>query len=68
MLVKISGRGDRLTLHITFSFVDDKSITLAFAFVVLYYAYTFDCSVHFEFAAQVELCRLFGLIVSTLVM
>jgi hypothetical protein len=42
---------DGLTLHITFTLVDDKSITSALSLAVFDYTYTFNGTVHFEFSS-----------------
>jgi len=47
----------RLTLHITFTFIDNESITFALAVAILDYTYTFDGAVHFEFSSQVDFRR-----------
>jgi hypothetical protein len=57
LALSISGM-DGLTLHITFTFVDDESITSTLSFAVFDYTYTFNGTVHFEFSSQVDFCGL----------
>jgi hypothetical protein len=57
-LALLCSRMDGLTLHITFTFVDDKSITSTLSFAVLDYTYTFNGTVHFEFSSEVDFCCL----------
>jgi hypothetical protein len=54
----LGSKMDGLTLHITFTFVNDKRITSTFSFAVFDYTYTFNGTVHFEFSSQVDFCCL----------
>ena len=49
IITKGLGCKKELTLHIPFTFIDDKSKTSALALSISYYAYTFDSPVHLKF-------------------
>jgi hypothetical protein len=58
ILALLDSRMDGLTLHITFTFVDDESITSTLSFAVFDYTYTFNGTIHFEFSSEVDFCCL----------
>lgn len=50
------------TLHVTFAFINDKSVTSTPPFFVADYPNTFNGSVSFKFASEVRFSRTFMLL------